>query len=105
MAIGPIEMTGQVTRATDIQLMRNQEDNKTFVDHSHVQGQIDKKVDDKSKAVLNKDDVSHHEEKYDASKEGRGGSGGGFGNNRKQKEKDNDGKVVIKGQSSFDVKI
>lgn len=105
MAIGPIEMTGQVTRATDIQLMRNQDDNKTFFDHSHAQGQVEKIVNDKSNAVLNKDDASYHEEKYDASKEGRGGGGGSFDRNKNKKEKDNDGKVVIKGQSSFDVKI
>lgn len=105
MAIGPIEMTGQVTRATDIQLLRNQDDNKTFFDHSHAQGQVEKTVNDKSNAVINKDDASYHEEKYDASKEGRGGYAGNSGNGKNKQEKENDGKVVIKGQSSFDVKI
>lgn len=49
MAIGPIELTGMVTRSQDISLYKQNEDNKPMVDQSNIQVNVQKKADEQTK--------------------------------------------------------
>ena len=51
MAIGPIEMTGMVTRSQDISLLKQNEDNKPVIDQSNIQVQVNKKAQEQNKQV------------------------------------------------------
>lgn len=104
MAIGPIELTGMVTRSQDISLYKQNEDNKPMVDQSNIQVNVQKKADEQTKQVRNADNADFHEYRYDAKEKGNGA----YQDNRKKGKKDNkkeDGKVVVKQSSGFDMKI
>ena len=106
MALNPIEITGTVNRANDMYLMRNQHENKMFVDNSPILNQVEKHVDEKSKKVVESDNADMFQEKFDAKEEGKN-KYYSSGNNHKdsKKEKDSDGIVIIKGHQGFDASI
>ncbi len=104
MAIGPIELTGMVTRSQDISLLKQNEDNKPILDQNHIQVNVQKKTDVQTKQVRNADNADYHEYRYDAKEKGNGS----YQDNRKKdknKNKKEDGKVVVKQSSGFDMKI
>ena len=104
MAIGPIETNGTIGRMQDISILKQNEDNKVLVDQNNFQNTFHKQVENKSSQVRHADDADNNEYKYDAKEKGNGK----YSNNKKQKkdkEKAPDGKVIIKGQSHFDIKI
>lgn len=104
MALNPIEITGAVNRADDIYHMRNQSDNKMFVDNTAAFNQVEKNVKDKNEKVVKSDNSDFFNKKFDAKEKG---SNSYFDNrNKKSKEEDNtDGIVVKKHNSGFDVSI
>lgn len=103
MAIGPIELTGMVTRSQDISLFKQNEDNKPIIDQSNIQVNVQKKTEEQTKQVRNADNADHHEYRYDAKEKGNGS----YQDNRKKdkKEKKEDGKVTVKRTSGFDMRI
>lgn len=108
MVVGPIEMTGMVTRTADLQQMRPNDENRMFIDNTLAQARVDKLAEDKNKQVITKDNVEHHEYNYDAKDGGNGAAygGSGSGSNRKKKEEEADGRVIIKSKSKgFDFRI
>ncbi len=104
MAIGPIEMTGMVTRSQDISLFKQNEDNKPMIDQSNIQVNVQKKVQDQNQQVNQADNAEYHEYRYDAKEKGNGS----YQDNRKDNKKDKkktDGVVVEKRTSGFDIRI
>lgn len=104
MAIGPIEMTGMVTRSQDISLFKQNEDNKPMIDQSNIQVNVQKKVQDQNQQVNQADDVEYHQYRYDAKEKGNGS----YQENKKQNKKDkkkSDGTVIEKRPSGFDIRI
>lgn len=104
MAIGPIEMTGMVTRTQDFSQFKVNEDNKAFLDQSNIYTNVQKKVQEQNKQVINPDNADYHEYRYDAKEKGNGT----YQDNRKQKkkeEKEEDGTVTVKKPSGFDIRI
>lgn len=104
MAIGPIEITGMVTRSQDISLFKQSEDNKPVIDQSNIQVNVQKKVQDQNKQVTNADDAEYHEYRYDAKEKGNGSYRENRNKNKKDKKKE-DGTVVVKQTSGFDMRI
>lgn len=104
MAIGPIEMTGMVTRSQDISLFKQNEDNKPFIDQSNIQVNVQKKVQDQNQQVNNADNAEYHEYRYDAKEKGNGSYQDNRNRNKKDKKKE-DGTVVVKQSSGFDMRI
>ena len=98
MTISRVEIQGQVTRAQDFTTIKHNEDNKGMVDQSNFQRQFDQTVENKIRQV-------HHKEqkKYDAKEKGNGSYSGDGG--RKRKKSGEDGKVILKSQGGFDMKI
>ena len=104
MAIGPIEMTGMVTRTQDFSQFKVNEDNKAVLDQSNIYTNVQKKVQEQNKQVINPDNADYHEYRYDAKEKGNGTNQ----DKRKQKkkeEKEEDGTVTVKKPSGFDIRI
>ncbi len=104
MAIGPIEMTGMVTRSQDISLFKQNEDNKPMIDQSNIQVSVQKKAHDQNQQVNQADNAEYHEYRYDAKEKGNGSYQDNRNKNKKDK-KEEDGKVVIKQTAGFDMRI
>lgn len=97
MAIGPIELHGMITRQNDVQQVKVNQEQKPLIDHMNQQVEVEKKVENKSKQVLQKDDAELQKDS-----EGKNEYAGDGGRNRK---KPKEGIVVKKGVSSFDIRI
>lgn len=104
MAIGPIEMTGMVTRSQDISLFKQSEDNKPMIDQSNILVNVQKKAQDQNKQVTNVDGPEYHEYRYDAKEKGNGSYQENPNKNKKEKEKE-DGTVTVKQTGGFDIRI
>lgn len=105
MTISRVEIQGQITRAQDFTTIKHQEDNKGLVDHTHFQKQFDEKTEMKARQIQQGDKAENEGKRFDAKEQGNGVYYGDGGRRRKKEEKNKDGKVVIKGQSGFDIKI
>lgn len=107
MAISRIEIQGQVTRAQDFTTLKQNEDNKGMVDQSNFQRQFNQNVDTRLRQVQQSERTEKEAKKFDAKEKGNGSyaGDGGRGRGQEEKEKEKDGKVVLKGQASFDIKI
>lgn len=104
MTISRIELQGQVTRAQDFTTIKQNEDQKGIVDQSNFQTQINHNIEQHLHQVRRGDAAENQNKKFDAKEEGSGTYSGDGGKHRNKKEKE-DGKVILKGQSGFDIKI
>lgn len=105
MTISRVELQGQLTRAQDFTTIKHNEDNKAAVDQTNFQRQFDQSVDNKLRQVHQGDQAENEGRKFDAKEKGNGTYSGDGGRGRKKEDKEKDGKVVLKGHSSFDIKI
>ena len=105
MTISRVELQGQVTRAQDFTTIKQNEDNKGVVDQTNFQRQFDKTVDNRLRQVHQGDRAENEGKKYDAKEKGNGSYCGDGGKNRKREEKEKDGRVFLKGQGGFDIKL
>ncbi len=106
MTISRIELQGQVTRAQDFTTVKQNQDNKGLIDQSNIQTQFDRNVDDKLRQVNQGERTENEGKRFDAQEKGDGTYYGDGGKRRKkEEEKESDGKVILKGQNSFDIKI
>lgn len=101
MAFSAIELT-TVSRAQDYSSIKQNEDNKAFVDQSNGQFQVQKNEQRITKEVHSGDDAQWTEKQPDARQKGNGTYYGDGGRRRKQQPRE---QVVVKGQKGFDIKI
>lgn len=102
MALGPIEMNGMISRTQDMTTIKQNQDNKAFVDQSNIKNVVEQKVDNNLHQVHDADDSRDSEGEFDAKREGRNKY---FKSDKKKKEGKGEGKVVVKGTGGFDIKI
>ncbi len=105
MTISRLELQGQVTRAQDFTNIKQNEDNKGMINQANFQSQFDRTVETRVRQVRRQDEVEKHEKKYDAKEKGNGNYAGDGGKRRKKENGENEGKVFLKGQGGFDIKI
>lgn len=107
MAISPLELNGTVSRTQDFTTIKHNEDNKGNLDQSNIQNQFHKEIEVKTKQVHNAEDAENTSYRYDAKEKGNGQYSGDGGKQREKddKERKKEGKVIIKGQGRFDIKI
>lgn len=106
MSISRIELQGTITRAQDFTSIKHNEDNKGMVDQSNFQTQFHKVVDNKLTQVHHGENAENENKRFDAKEKGNGEYSGDGGKQRKREsEGEEDGKVMIKGMSRFDMKI
>ena len=102
MAIGFVEMQGQITRAQDFTTVKHNEDTKGLVDQSNFGQQMTRQVERKAQRVNERERTENRQKKFDAKEKGSNEYHGDGGRNRKKPQRDPDGKVLLKGVSTFD---
>lgn len=105
MTISRVEIQGQLTRAQDFTTIKQNQDNKGLVDQINFQKQFNQTVENKVRQVHQGDKAENEGKRFDAKEKGNGTYYGDGGKRRKKEEKEKDGKVVLKGHGSFDMKI
>ena len=86
MAIGFVEMQGQITRAQDFTSIKHNDDNKGMVEQANFGHQMTKQPE-------------YHERKFDAKDKGSNEYHGDGGRSRREKKEESsepDGKVIMK---------
>lgn len=105
--IRPVDMNGMISRSQDVTTMKQNENNKGMIDQNNFHQEFKKEIQHHMKKVNDPEKGQGEEYKYGDKKEGSQGS---HSQNNRQKKKDNNQsdqkeKVMIKGSSSFDIKI
>lgn len=103
MAIGFVELQGQITRAQDYTTIKHNDDTKGMVEQANFGQQMTKQVEKQVKRVNQGEKPEYHERKFDAKDKGSNEYHGDGGKSRKGARKDADGKVLLKGVRTFDV--
>ena len=101
MAFSSIELT-TVSRAQDYSTIKQNEDNKAFVDQSNSQFQVQKNEQRMTKEVHSGDNAQWSEKQPDARQKGNGKYQGDGGKRRWQKSVE---QMVVKEKKGFDIKI
>lgn len=104
MAIGPVVLNGVISRTQDYSTIKQNEDNRGMINQQNFQTKFEKEIDIRHSQVIEKDDVRKQDRKFDAREKGDNEYHGN-GGRRKKKEENPNGKVIVKGRSSFDIKI
>lgn len=102
MAFGSIEIV-TLTRTQEYTTVKQNEDNKGFINQSTIGQQINKDTEQRMREVRSSDNADWHNKKFDAKDKGSNeysGNGGSERRGKKQQER-----VVVKGHQGFDMKI
>lgn len=106
MAIGFVEMQGQITRAQDYTTIKHNEDAKGMVEQANVGQQMTKQVERQVNRVNKGNQPEYHERKFDAKDKGSNEYHGDGGQARKRKKGENpDGKVLMKKADRIDFSV
>lgn len=103
MAIGFVEMQGQITRAQDFTTVKHNEDSKGLVDQSNFGQQVARQVEKQAQRVNEGDKAENRQKKFYSKEKGSNEYRGDGGRNRKKEKKEPDGKVLLKGVSTFEI--
>lgn len=106
MAIGQIEIQGQITRAHDVTMFKHNEDTRGLVEQANAGNEVAKQAEEHVTRVNRGDRTENKNKKFDAKEKGSNEYRGDGGQNRKkepEKEKEPDGKVLLKGMGDYDV--
>ncbi|MDE6600638.1 MAG: hypothetical protein K2N39_04340 [Lachnospiraceae bacterium] len=103
MAIGFVEMQGQITRAQDFTTVKHNEDTKGLVDQSNFGQQMTRQVEKQAQRVNEREKAENRQKKFDSKEKGSNEYHGDGGRNRKKQNREPDGKVLLKGMSTFDI--
>lgn len=104
MAIGFVELQGQITRAQDFTTVKHNEDTKGLVDQTNFGQQMTKQVERQTQRVNQRERAENRQKKFDAKEKGSNEYHGDGGRGRKQNKPESDGKVLLKGVSTFDTR-
>lgn len=106
MAIGPILHQGVIQRSQDIGQVKQNQDAKPLIDQTNIQAQFNKEAEHNTKQVTKYNETELKENRFDSKEKGKGSYFSQKREKREKNDKDNQkDKVVVKGTSSFDVKI
>lgn len=102
MAFGSIEIV-TLTRTQDYTTIKQNEDNKGFVNQNTISQQLQKDTEQRSREVRSSDNADWQGKKFDAKDKGANEYSGDGGKKRGQGKTHE--QVVVKGQQSIDIKI
>lgn len=105
MAIGQIELQGQISRAQDFTTIKHNEDTRSSVEQANVSTQFAKVVEERIKKVNQGTQPEYQNKKFDAKDKGDNEYRGDGGQKRKKAKREIDGKVLIKGVGNFDISL
>lgn len=106
MAIGFVEMQGQISRAQDFTSIKHNEDTKGMVEQANVGQQKTKQVERQVTRVNQREETKNQQRKFDAKDKGDNEYRGDGGQSRKRKPGQNpDGKVLMKKADRIDFSV
>ena len=106
MAIGFVEMQGQITRAQDFTSIKHNEDTRPMVDQANFGEQVTRQVERQVNRVNQGAQPDYHQGNSDAKDKGSNEYHGDGGRNRKKKLAQNpDGKVLMKKSGHIDFSV
>jgi len=107
MGLGPLELSGAMSRTQDYATIKQHEDNKSFVNNSHFTDRLNKEVQNRANTVERGNNTNNDQKKFDAKEKGSNQySGDGGKNHKDNKKEDRDCMVRPKGATStFDIRI
>lgn len=106
MAIGFVEMQGQITRAQDFTSMKHNDDIKPMVEQANFGQQMTKQIERQASRVNEGKQPEFHDKGFDAKEKGNNEYNGDGGRSRKKKLSENtDGKVLMKRMDNFDFSV
>lgn len=106
MAIGFVEMQGQITRAQDFTSIKHNEDTKGMVEQANFGQQMTKQIERQVNRVNQGQQPDYHEGNSDAKDKGSNEYSGDGGRSRKKRLEENpDGKVLMKKADRFDFTV
>ncbi len=105
MAISPLLFNGSVSRMQDVSVIKHNEDAKGMVDQSNFQNTFNREIDSKMNQVHQSDNPENRQQKHDAKEKGKNRYMGDGGKNRRKENTPQDGRVIPKSTSGFDMKI
>lgn len=106
MIIRPVEVQGVVQRSQDMGQIKQNEDAKGYIDQTNIQTTEQKANELRHETVVQQENADKKQDKYDAKEKGNGEYlSRGQKRRKEQKEEREEGKVILKSTSGFDVKI
>lgn len=106
MIVKPTLMQATIQRSQDINSIKHQEDSKSAAAQNNIQTTVQKEIRQKLSDVNKKDNADYNEQRHDAKEKGKNEY---FSQKKSSKKKesdaDEDGRVIVKKKSNFDVKI
>lgn len=106
MAIGFVEMQGQITRAQDFTSIKHNDDIKPMVEQENFGQQMVKQIERQASRVNEGKQPEFQEKGFDAKEKGSNEYNGDGGKSRKKKLGENaDGKVLMKRVDNFDFSV
>jgi hypothetical protein len=102
--IRPIDMSGVVQRSQEVSQIKQQENNKAFVDGQNFGQHFSQEVKHQMNSVTDSEKGERKKEQYDAKKKGNGREYED-GQQKKRNKKQNTDKTTLKSQSNFDIRI
>lgn len=105
MSIRPVDLSGMLQRTQDVTTMKQNEDNKPVVEQQFLHTAQIKQEQKMAHKVSKAEEKDNDNYRYDAKEKGSN-QYEGSGQKKQKKKKENDGKIMVKGQTpGFDVKI
>lgn len=106
MAIGFVELQGQITRAQDFTTIKHNEDTRPMVEQANFGQQMTKQIERQVKRVNEGKQPEYQEKNFDAKEKGSNEYRGDGGKSRKKKLEENaDGKVLMKKADHVDFSV
>ena len=102
MAIAPIDIS-MMQRMNDVAQIKQNELTRPDVQQNVITHEVQKEVNIRSEHVVKKDDANKSDTEHDAREKGKNEYF--FTGNKNKKKSEENGKVTIKGNNSFDIKI
>ena len=103
MSISPIMLNGSIQQTDNVLQNQVKQVEKGMVDQSNIQIQKEKKEELNARQVVHSDETIFKEERFDAKEKGKNSYAGDGGKKRKSAQRD--GKIVMKTEGGFDMKI
>ncbi len=105
MAIGSISLQGQITRAQDFSTIKQNEDNKPFIDQGNFQAKFEKEVNHNLNRVRESEDPDNQGKKHDAKEKSNAEYSGDGGKRRQPQRQDGHVQLKMPNSGGFDIKI
>ena len=104
MSVRPIDFA-MLQRMNEVSQIKQNEISKPMIDQINIKSQFTKETNAKSEEVVKKEDLENRQKKFDAKEKGNNNYFGSESSKNDNEEDESEGRVHIKGQKGFDIKI